>query len=234
MRLIFICYKSATLKIYGITSICGKKGLTAMSYTSTRNLRLQYPFQLRGVTLIESIVVLAIIAIVASMAVPTFSLTIARNRMASYTNEFLGFLSYARSEAITRGRRVIVCKSEDGKTCTIHGGWEQGWIVFVDKNNNFLPENEEILRVHDKLNSHITIIGEGYVDDYIAYSSDGRTRMNFGDFQEGNLSLCDNSGNGLKNAIVIEKVGRAGSDKDCKTCPSPISPCTECRASCPQ
>jgi type IV fimbrial biogenesis protein FimT len=190
--------------------------------------------QMQGVTLIEMITVLIIVAIVMSIAVPTFNTTMARGRLTSYTNELLAFLSFARSEAIVRGQRVVVCKSANGASCTLNGNWDQGFIVFVDDDNNAQINNGELLlRVHEKLNS-ITMKGNTQVQNYIGYSSDGRSRTITGALQMGTLSLCNGDINlKLRNAIRISRMGRVRSDDNCKFCPAPVPECASCTASCP-
>lgn len=187
--------------------------------------------QIKGLTLTELMTAMAIAAIVTSMAIPTFSITMARSHIVTKTNEFLGYLNYARNEAITRGRQVVLCKSEDATDCATGSiGWEQGFIVFVDMNNNNGREiDETLLRERTKFDSNLTITGNSTVEDYIAYSSDGRIRP----AQEGKLSICDKA-HKLKNAILISKVGRARSDAKCKSCPGVLGniECAQCTAEC--
>ena len=52
----------------------------------------------------------------------------------------------ARSEAIRLNRRVILCSSSDGATCSSAAGRWSGWLVFVDNNRNDSPESGEVLR----------------------------------------------------------------------------------------
>lgn len=194
--------------------------------------RAVYNLRINGVTLTELLITLAIAAVVTSMAIPAFSTTIARMRITSHTNEFLSYLNYARNEAITRSRRVIICKSADAISCADTGSWEQGFVVFVDNNDDKVVDTDEILRVHTKLDSSVTITGDSMVNKYIAYSSDGRTRMDTGASQDGTLSICD-LGIGFRSAINIYKVGRARSNEKCKFCPGPSPECAECTADCP-
>lgn len=207
-----------------------------MLYTQITSLRPWQPTPMHGVTFIEMIVVLVIVAIVTTMAVPTFNRTITRMRITSYTNELLAYLSFARSEAVMRGKRVIVCKSKNGSMCTTNGGWEQGFIIFVDNATHTQANAGELLRVHEKLEGNITIQGDTPVSDYVSYSSDGRTRLNSNGFQAGTLSIC-NINSGLRSAIRISSVGRARSDNNCKFCPASDpedtdSLCSKCTADC--
>ena len=64
--------------------------------------------RLRGFTLIELMVVVAIVAILAGFAVPSFRTMIAQNRMATQTNEFVTMINLAKNEAIRRAAPVRV------------------------------------------------------------------------------------------------------------------------------
>jgi type IV fimbrial biogenesis protein FimT len=87
-----------------------------------------------GFTLIEMIVTVAIVAILASIAVPSFSSLIERNRATVAANEMVSALLLARSEALKRRNNVTVCTSVDQTTCAGNGelDFSKGWIVFVD------------------------------------------------------------------------------------------------------
>jgi type IV fimbrial biogenesis protein FimT len=163
---------------------------------------------MQGVTLVELVVTLSIIAILAVVVAPTFKITVINNRMISHTNKFLTALSRARSEAVKRKHRVVLCKSNDGKNCTTNGDWSQGWIIFADENNDAKSNSGElILSVYDKLDGGDTLVGNNPVKNYISYAPDGVTRYASGAFQAGTLSfgLCNGR---YKNTIIINAAGR--------------------------
>jgi len=61
-----------------------------------------------GVTLLELMTVIAIVAILATIAVPNFQVQLKNNRVASLNNELVALLTFARSEAVRRSVPVTV------------------------------------------------------------------------------------------------------------------------------
>ena len=102
--------------------------------------------KLQGITLIEVLVGITIVAILTSVATPSFTALLSVNRLATQANEILGALTISRSEAIRLNKRVVFCRSDDGTSCAAGGGNWQGWLVFADNNGNDLPDAGEILR----------------------------------------------------------------------------------------
>lgn len=73
----------------------------------------------KGITLIELMIVLALIAIIAGFAVPQFGRIIDNNRVVSTTNSIVGLLSYSRSEAVRRGTRVTATSAANTVETTL-------------------------------------------------------------------------------------------------------------------
>ena len=90
----------------------------------------------RGFTLLELLIVMAMIAIVGSIAAPSFDSSISRNNVQSMRDSLFNALRYARSEAVKRKMPVGVCASADQITCANDTNWHLGWVVFVDQNAN--------------------------------------------------------------------------------------------------
>ncbi len=171
-----------------------------------------------GVTLIELMVSISILAILLAVAVPSFQNFIIDNRLSSYSNALYSSLVLARSEAIKRNKRVVVCKSSDGASCT--GNWEQGWIVFVDTNNDAAVSGGElVVQKSSTLESGYTLTGNNNILNYVSYSSEGFTKTTAGAQQGGTFNLCPPSpapsGNGRD--VVISFTGKARITKELET-----------------
>lgn len=89
----------------------------------------------RGLTLVELMVVVALVAIVASIATPSLRGMLVRNRTAAASNEWVASVLRARSEAVSRNACVTLCRSTLGTTppkCDDGNDWRVGWIAFVN------------------------------------------------------------------------------------------------------
>lgn len=161
-----------------------------------------------GFTLLELIVTVALAAIVLTLGIPSLQEWIRNNRFLTGVNEFVAALHLTRSEAVKRAVRVTLCKSANGTSCAPKGGYEQGWIVFVDPNNNATADaDEEIIRVFAALpaGTGMTLNGNNPVAAYVSYTADGVARLASGAFQAGTLTACLPP---RARRIVINSVGR--------------------------
>lgn len=79
----------------------------------------------------ELMVTVAIVAILAAIAFPSFEATMRSNRVATTTNELIASFALARSEALRSPGGAHVCASNNGTTCT-NTAWNQGWIVWIN------------------------------------------------------------------------------------------------------
>lgn len=85
-----------------------------------------------GLTILELMVTVAILAILTALAVPTFREYTRNSNASAAQNDLVTALNYARSESLRRGTRVTVCASADGESCGDADDWISGWIVFTD------------------------------------------------------------------------------------------------------
>lgn len=89
-----------------------------------------------GITLTEMVVVMAIVAILLAIAIPSYKYITNSNRVSGEINGLLGDMQFARAEAIKEGQWVTICASADQATCSGNTSWQTGWVVFPDPNNN--------------------------------------------------------------------------------------------------
>jgi len=88
-----------------------------------------------GFTLVEMMVVVAMLGILLALAVPGFVAMQRNSAAAALGNEFVMAVGFARSEAIATNKCVTVCVPADitvaDPTCAGRGvEWSGGWIVF--------------------------------------------------------------------------------------------------------
>jgi type IV fimbrial biogenesis protein FimT len=130
-----------------------------------------------GFTLIELMVVIAILTILLTIAIPSFVRTIQSVTMSTNVNAFLADVRYARSEAIRRGGGVVMCRSNTPEAANAGcdnlsgpggNGWVSGWIIFHDKlgdgNRDFNANatlNDTILRVQAPITSMDSVVEKG-------------------------------------------------------------------------
>jgi type IV fimbrial biogenesis protein FimT len=103
---------------------------------STKNdMQIGVAHRYRGFTLTEAMVTVFIAAILAAAAAPSFASMIRKIRVNSISSDLASSLQQARSEAIKRNLRVLVCsKDTAGTNCEASTNWgNNGWIVCYDQ-----------------------------------------------------------------------------------------------------
>lgn len=162
-----------------------------------------------GFTIIELMVTLALVGVLAGLAAPSVRDMIATSRLKTHSGAIQGSLMMARSEAIKRKVRVVVCKSADQANCTAAGNWEQGWIVFVDTNDNAAVDTGEgILQKVEALSGAFILKADNNVADYVSYTSSGGPKVKASDaLQTGTFTLCQTAG-GSARQIEVFATGR--------------------------
>lgn len=177
--------------------------------------------QAHGFTLIELMVVMAVTAILATLAAPSFTRLLQSNTISSNVNLFLADVRFARSEAIRLGGAVVLCRSDapeaSSPTCGSGSGpggngWVSGWIIFQDLDNDGNKDNsspvDPLLRVQAPITAMDSIVeGGSGSSTKIRFTATGRlfnlssaTQFQFGG---GNYS------NDVQRVLCLNLSGRA-------------------------
>lgn len=166
--------------------------------TAARRQRQAEKQRQNGVTLLELIVALAIVAMTLTMGVPNVQKFIASNRVTAQANTLLGALSIARSEAIKRNNVVVVARA--------NGSWQDGWTIFVDldADGNFdsgdtPPETQ--IQTQEAIDTGYPIQPNGYADR-VSYRPDGRVST------PGSFDICSSSSDADFRQVIVAATGR--------------------------
>ncbi len=186
--------------------------------------------KMRGFTLLEVLVVLAIVAILTTLAAPSLKFLIQSNAMSSAVNTFLSDLRYARTESIKRSGYVVLCRSDAPEsaspTCGTGtgpggNGWVSGWIIFHDLDNSGTrAATEPILRIQTPLTTLDSINESGTPANKFRFTPTGRlslssaTSMQFGGGDFPNTAqrvVCVNLGG--RGRIAGDGLSSCGTDQ---------------------
>ncbi len=158
-----------------------------------------------GFNLIELLVVVALLAILLSVAVPSYRALITHTRTATIVSELVATISYARNQAVKKHEIVTICNSTDGKQCG--GSWSQGWIVFVDKQGKGqVGDGDQILAYHQILKPQGQLSWKASrSSDYLQMGPRGTTWGQDGTFTYSPFDKDSQS----TYAVIVSQTGRA-------------------------
>jgi type IV fimbrial biogenesis protein FimT len=141
-----------------IVGFTGKHLVSTMPSTFTEDRPMS---NARGFTLVEMMTATAVAATLASAAVPSMSSLIARQKISSTVNELMMAIDMGRSEAATRGSRVVLAPR-------VGRDWSSGWTLYRDLNDNGEREDDEpVLREFGRPDSQVQFSAHGVVDTAI-------------------------------------------------------------------
>lgn len=181
-----------------------------------------------GFTLVELMVVLAVLSILLVLAAPGFTSLVRNAQMASASHSFVASLNAARSEAMKRNLPALVMPLEPGRR-----DWSRGFVAFVDMDRDGRYDAATDLTVlAQALDApYLTIAGTGSVKAnpaYVRYDGSGFAKKANDSFNNLSISISRNDVTGTEafaqsRRIFITRNGRlrictpaSASDKRCE------------------
>ena len=167
----------------------------------------------------ELMMVLAIAALMLTIAVPSYLSFTQNSRLTKQVNLLSASISAARSEAAKRGARVVLCQSSDPTAaepaCSgTAGNWSSGWVVFVDGDNDLTIDHgadpEFIVGIFQP-ETGVNILTDTGLN--LAFNSDGTTTAG----STRSFAVCDIRGAGKGKKLDVAATGRPTAD-DATTC----------------
>ena len=165
--------------------------------SSTRSVRRA------GFTLIELMVVVALISIMLVIAVPSFASFISNYRVTGATNDFLQGITLTRTEALKRSRRVLMLPRDATGAPSATGNWKNGWAIFAHTGVPTIAYNaatDTIIFQHDSLPVSIVVTDsgggsfpfqDGASQTYVSFDGTGYARQQNGQFLAGSIVLTE-------------------------------------------
>lgn len=160
--------------------------------------------QMRGLSLLELIVSLGVVAVLLGIAIPDFN-EVQQSLSGDVTlRKLASAVQLGKTSAITHGTTVTLCRSADGLSCG--GGWQDGVIVFTDSNRNRnIDEDDSLVRHITFPNSKGHIRFRAFQNkQYLQLSSLGITH-----YQNGNFTYCPASkDNRFARQLIVNRTAR--------------------------
>lgn len=158
-----------------------------------------------GFTLTEMLAAVAVMGIGLSLAAPGMDALVRGNRQASAVNDLVATMHLARSEAITRNRRVTVCASADGERCGAQP-WESGWIAFVDDDADGERSGQEPLldRIAALAGQELT---SAEFERAFSYRPNGRLMGSRPEDNTGEFIFCEPAAEAAARVVIVRATG---------------------------
>lgn len=91
----------------------------------------------RGITLLESLIALLIVAVLFVVAAPVVAGVIEKTRMAAVRVSLTESVLLAHRSAIASGARSVLCPTNrDATNCVEGSDWTGGWLAFIDRDGD--------------------------------------------------------------------------------------------------
>lgn len=155
-----------------------------------------------GFTLVEMMIVLAIVAILLGVGLPSFNESMRDRRIGSMTSEFISSVYIARNESLTRRKTV--------QLAPLVTGWETGWIILEGSsvlhryiNPNAAPDGSQSdMRVAVLNTANAPLAAGSFV-----FTPNGKVQYTSGTIGGVNVFICDDRPNERGRTLAVSAFG---------------------------
>ena len=173
-----------------------------------------------GVTLVELMVVLAILGFSFLLLLPSLRQSMHTTRVQAEASRLMASINLVRSEALRRNLPVTMCPSPAAATgeTVCAGIYSGGWMIFSNRDRDLvLDAEDELIRIFEALPSGFTVTnraGTRHAREKITYRPDGSSGRNR------TLLICPPPGQQARaKSVVMNIVGRPRIATDWGVCP---------------
>jgi len=154
-----------------------------------------------GYSLVELLLCLALATTLVALAVPGLAELRRDSRMTAAVNGFVHGMYAARMAALTRGQEAALCRSDDGRRCAYTGGWQAGYIAFVNRDRDSPPQLDPGEAVLTRGAGTPGILVQANRAAFV-FRPFGKRSVN------GTLTFCDDRGPARARSIIVSYTGR--------------------------
>lgn len=153
----------------------------------------------KGMTLMEMLISLAIIAILLTVVAPAVQSVLQSNRVTADVNNISAVARQARFTAINERANVILCPTLNYTSCS--GSWGSAKMIFIDDNDNGNRDTDErLVASADPLSQSNTISG---ISGSLLFYANGGIEKN------AEIVVCASGGDAkTASAIMMSMYGR--------------------------
>ncbi|MEM8547696.1 MAG: GspH/FimT family pseudopilin [Pseudomonadota bacterium] len=154
-----------------------------------------------GISLVELLVTLAVIGVVSAIGMPPLTGWLAQRRLEVLASDLQHDLHAARRASAAHRLPVVVCPSRDGERCHRAASFAEGWLSFVNLDQDRPPVQDpgETVLLRHRESARAVINSNRSV---FIFDGDRRRATN------GTISVCDRRIGAMPVALVVSYTGR--------------------------